>query len=150
MVQFQNLDPFQHRAWRYLNVDETGIDDPAMNAAAGEVMRGLDRAIGELCELAERRGAGVMVVSDHGFGPCLGRVHVNRILIDAGVARVARRRAAGSAAGPRRLLDHLRLWGQARRSRGPIGLVRPVDRAPSSRSTGSGRSPSRRTRTRRR
>src|SRR4029077_5273549 len=27
MVQFQNLDPFQHRAWRYLNVDETGIDD---------------------------------------------------------------------------------------------------------------------------
>ena len=28
MVQFQNLDPFQHRAWRYLNVDETGIDDP--------------------------------------------------------------------------------------------------------------------------
>ena len=28
MVQFQNLDPFQHRAWRYLNVDETGIDRP--------------------------------------------------------------------------------------------------------------------------
>ena len=24
MVQFQNLDPFQHRAWKYLNVDETG------------------------------------------------------------------------------------------------------------------------------
>ena len=24
MVQFQNLDPFQHRVWRYLNVDETG------------------------------------------------------------------------------------------------------------------------------
>ena len=30
MVQFQNLDPFQHRAWRYLNVDETGIDDPRL------------------------------------------------------------------------------------------------------------------------
>jgi predicted AlkP superfamily phosphohydrolase/phosphomutase len=86
MVQFQNLDPFQHRAWRYLNVDETGIDDPAMNAAAGEVFRGLDRAIGELCELAGRRGAGVMVMSDHGFGPCRGRVHVNRILVDAGLA----------------------------------------------------------------
>jgi predicted AlkP superfamily phosphohydrolase/phosphomutase len=86
MVQFQNLDPFQHRAWKYLNVDETGIDDPAMNAAAGEVFRGIDRAIGELCELADRRGAGVMVMSDHGFGPCEGRVHVNRILVDAGVA----------------------------------------------------------------
>src|SRR3954462_1093616 len=46
MVQFQNLDPFQHRAWRYLNVDETGIDDPAWNDAAGEVLGGLDAAIG--------------------------------------------------------------------------------------------------------
>jgi predicted AlkP superfamily phosphohydrolase/phosphomutase len=86
MVQFQNLDPFLHRAWRYLNVDETGIDEPAMNAAAGEVFRGIDRAIGELCELADRRGAGLMVMSDHGFGPCAGRIHVNRILVDAGVA----------------------------------------------------------------
>ena len=34
MVQFQNLDPFQHRVWPYLNVDETGIDDPDWNAAA--------------------------------------------------------------------------------------------------------------------
>jgi predicted AlkP superfamily phosphohydrolase/phosphomutase/SAM-dependent methyltransferase len=113
LVQFQNLDPFQHRAWRYLNVDETGIDDPAMNAAAASVMEGLDRAIGRLCELADRRGAGVMVVSDHGFGPCLGRVHANRILIDAGVARMPgvagrlRRRATQAA-------DHLRLWGAKR------------------------------------
>ena len=113
LVQFQNLDPFQHRAWRHLNVDETGIDDPAMNAEAGSVMTGLDRAIGRLCELADRRGAGVMVVSDHGFGPCLGRVHANRILIDAGIARMPgvtgrlRRRATQAA-------DHLRLWGAKR------------------------------------
>ena len=40
LVQFQNLDPFQHRVWRYLNVDETGIDDPSMNAAAWSVMAG--------------------------------------------------------------------------------------------------------------
>ena len=46
MVQFQNLDPFQHRVWRYLNVDETGIDEPAWNTAAAEVIRGLDTAIG--------------------------------------------------------------------------------------------------------
>jgi len=109
MVQFQNLDPFQHRAWRYLNVDETGIDDPAMNAAAGEVFRGIDEAIGQLCELADRRGAGVMVMSDHGFGPCLGRIHANRILIDAGVAslpgvvgRLRRRVRQG--------IDHLRTF----------------------------------------
>ena len=113
LVQFQNLDPFQHRAWRYLNVDETGIDDPAFNAAAHAVMAGLDQAIGELCELADRRGAGVLIVSDHGFGPCLGRVHANRILIDAGVARVPgvagrlRRRATQAT-------ERFRLWGQKR------------------------------------
>ena len=42
MVQFQNLDPFQHRVWPYLNVDETGIDRPEWNnaAAAGDPRAG--------------------------------------------------------------------------------------------------------------
>ena len=109
MVQFQNLDPFQHRVWRYLNVDETGIDRPEWNAAAATVIRGLDDAIGLLCELADRRGAAVMAVSDHGFGPCLGRIDVNRILVHAGVARLPgrlgklRRRMEQGA-------DRLRVW----------------------------------------
>jgi len=113
LVQFQALDPFQHRAWRLLNVDETGTDDPGFNDLADSVMAGLDRAIGRLAELADRRDAGVMLVSDHGFGPCLGRVHANRILVDAGVARMPgvagrlRRRAAQAR-------DHLRLWGAKR------------------------------------
>src|SRR5262249_46172122 len=113
MVQFQNLDPFQHRAWPYLNVDETGIDDPAHNAAAAQVLRGLDDAIGMLCDLADRRGAGVLALSDHGFGPCLGRISVNRILVDAGVARLPGisgrlvRRVDQAA-------DRLRLWDAKR------------------------------------
>jgi predicted AlkP superfamily phosphohydrolase/phosphomutase len=113
MVQFQNLDPFQHRVWRYLNVDETGIDEPEWNAAAASVIQGLDRAIGSLCELADKRGAAVMVVSDHGFGPCLGRIDVNQILIDAGVAqregmvRKLTRRADQA-------VDRLRLWNDKR------------------------------------
>ena len=113
MVQFQNLDPFQHRAWRHLNVDETGIDDPALNAAAGKTMTGLDDAIGRLAELADRRNAAILVCSDHGFGPCLGRIHVNRILIDAGVARLpgaARKLALRGA----RAVDQFRLWGAKR------------------------------------
>lgn len=113
MVQFQNLDPFQHRAWRYLNVDATGIDHPAMNAEAERVMAGLDRAIGRLCELADRRGAATLVCSDHGFGCCLGRVHVNRVLIDGGVARMPgpigrfRRRLTQA-------IEHGRMEGQKR------------------------------------
>jgi predicted AlkP superfamily phosphohydrolase/phosphomutase len=113
MVQFQNLDPFQHRVWPYLNVDETGIDNPEWNAAAAEVIRGLDESIGRLCELAHRRGAAVMMVSDHGFGPCLGRIHVNRILVDAGVARLP---GWAGRLGRRTMQmgDRLRLWGQKR------------------------------------
>src|SRR5262249_35688750 len=87
----------------------TGIDDPPWNEAAAEVIRGLDTAIGLLCELADRRGAAVMAISDHGFGPCLGRVDVNRILLDAGVARLPgrlgklRRRISQAR-------DRLRVW----------------------------------------
>jgi len=113
LVQFQNLDPFQHRVWPYLNVDETGVDAPAWNAAAAGVIRGLDDAVGMLCDLADRRGAAVMIVSDHGFGPCKGRIHVNRILVHAGVAhlpgwsgRIGRRTFQA--------YDHLRLWFQKR------------------------------------
>jgi predicted AlkP superfamily phosphohydrolase/phosphomutase len=113
MVQFQNLDPFQHRAWRYLNVDETGIVDPPWNMAAESVLKGLDTAVGRLIELADRRGAAILVVSDHGFGPCKGRIHANRILIDAGVARMPG--LAGRAIRrARQGLDHLRLWSAKR------------------------------------
>ncbi len=108
LVQFQNLDPFQHRAWHLLNVDETGVDRPDWNAEARGVVVGLDRAVGRLLELADRRGAAVLVVSDHGFGPCLGRIHANRILMDAGVARAAGPLAAiGRRAS--RVLDLARL-----------------------------------------
>ncbi len=113
MVQFQNLDPFQHRVWPYLNVDETGVDRPEWNDAAAVVIRGLDEAIGRLCELADRRDAAVLFVSDHGFGPCLGRIHVNRILVKAGVARLP---GWAGVIGRRTLQasDRLRLWGQKR------------------------------------
>jgi predicted AlkP superfamily phosphohydrolase/phosphomutase len=113
MVQFQNLDPFQHRVWPYLNVDETGVDRPEWNEAAAQVIRGLDEAIGRLCELADKRHAAVMVVSDHGFGPCLGRIHVNRILVQAGVARLP---GWTGRIGRRTLqaFDRLRLWEQKR------------------------------------
>jgi predicted AlkP superfamily phosphohydrolase/phosphomutase len=113
MVQFQNLDPFQHRAWNHLNVDQTGLEQPDWNHAARSVLEGLDDAVGILLELASKRGASVLVVSDHGFGPCLGRIHVHRILIDAGVASLP-----GMRGRLRRRLrqarDNLRLWREKR------------------------------------
>lgn len=113
MVQFQNLDPFQHRCWNYLNVDETGVDRPEWNVAARSVVTGLDDALGLLLDLADRRGASVLVASDHGFGPCRGRVHVNRVLIDAGLARLP---GAGGTIRRRvrQARENLRLWSAKR------------------------------------
>ncbi|MFO0956164.1 MAG: alkaline phosphatase family protein [Isosphaeraceae bacterium] len=110
MVQFQDLDPFQHRCWPLLNVDGTGLDRPEWNEEAWEVLRGLDRAIGIVCELAEKRGASVIAVSDHGFGPCAGRIHVNRILIDAGLARMPGRATRRWVLRMFVPFDRLRLW----------------------------------------
>jgi predicted AlkP superfamily phosphohydrolase/phosphomutase len=114
MVQFQNLDSFQHRTWKCLNVDETGIDDPSWNAPARDVLRGLDRVIGRLCELADRRGALVMLVSDHGFGPCLGRISVNRILLDKQIARLPWRPTRRWFLRLCVTIDRLRLWNAKR------------------------------------
>lgn len=115
MVQFQDLDPFQHRCWPLLNVDEAGVDRPDWNARAWEVLQGLDRAIGMVCELAERRGAAVVAVSDHGFGPCEGRIHVNRILIDAGLARMPGRATRRWVLRMLVPFDRLRLWWEKTR-----------------------------------
>ena len=54
-----------------------------------------------------------MVVSDHGFGPCLGRVHANRILIDAGVARLPGS-SGGIARGFHKVVDRVKLWNEKR------------------------------------
>ena len=88
-----------------------------------------------------------MMVSDHGFGPCLGRIHVNRILVKAGVARLPGwaglierrtfRQATDSGSGARNATTR------------PLARRRSTSRSPPSiRSTGNVRSPSRLTKTR--
>lgn len=117
MVQFQNLDPFQHRCWNYLNVDQAGVERPEWNRAARSVVAGLDDALGSLLDLADRRSACVLVASDHGFGPCQGRVHVNRVLIDAGLARLP---GTGGTLHRRmkQARESLRLWAAKRHDPG--------------------------------
>ena len=84
-----------------------------------------------------------MVVSDHGFGPCLGRVHANRILIDAGIAANAGCRGQAPPEGPPRpptISDS----GEPNATIPRPDRPRSTSRSPrSSRSTGSGPSPSR-------
>lgn len=87
MVHFHNLDSLQHRLWPYLDVDETGVRQRGWNAEVESCLRALDDAAGRLMELASRRDAAVIAVSDHGFGPCKALVNVNGLLQKAGLQK---------------------------------------------------------------
>lgn len=127
MVHFHNLDSLQHRAWPYLDVDETGAGNPEWNAAVVGCLRALDEAVGRLLELASKRDAAVIALSDHGFGPCRALVNVNGLLQRAGLQK---RLAYGTRFRYRahRLSDRLRRW-LARRAPGGSGrrLPRSID-----------------------
>jgi predicted AlkP superfamily phosphohydrolase/phosphomutase len=84
MVHFHNLDSLQHRLWPYLDIDETGIQEDDWNTEVVSCLRSLDDAAGRLMELASKRDAAVIAVSDHGFGPCRNLVNVNGLLAAEG------------------------------------------------------------------
>ena len=87
MVHFHNLDSLQHRLWPYLDIDETGIRNAPWNAEVESCVRVLDECVGRLLDLAARRDAAIVAVSDHGFGPCKKLVNVNGMLRQAGLQR---------------------------------------------------------------
>jgi len=87
MVHFHNLDSLQHRLWPYLDVDETGLREPGWNTEVESCLKALDDAAGRLMELASKRDAAVVAVSDHGFGPCRALVNVNGLMRAAGLQR---------------------------------------------------------------
>ena len=88
MVHFQNLDSLQHRLWP--EIDPEGSGATCRREWVPEVdscIKVLDEAIGRLLDLASRRGAAIIALSDHGFGPCNALVNVNGMLRDAGLQR---------------------------------------------------------------
>jgi predicted AlkP superfamily phosphohydrolase/phosphomutase len=87
MVHFHNLDSLQHRLWPFLDVDATGAGPGPWSDEASSCVRALDESVGRLLDLASRRDAAVIAVSDHGFGPCKALVNVNGLLRHAGLQR---------------------------------------------------------------
>ncbi len=87
MVHFHNLDSLQHRLWPYLDLDETGTRVAGWNSEVESCVRTLDDCVGDLLELAAKRDAAVVALSDHGFGPCKALVNVNGLLCRAGLQR---------------------------------------------------------------
>lgn len=114
MVHFHNLDSLQHRLWPEMRVDSSGVERPGWNIEVERCLRSLDQAIGRLLELANRRDAAVIAVSDHGFGPCKSIVDMNGILRREGFQTAPN---LGSSLKRRfhRAGDRLRRW-TARRS----------------------------------
>jgi predicted AlkP superfamily phosphohydrolase/phosphomutase len=125
MVHFHNLDSLQHRLWPYLDVDETGERAKGWNVEVEACLRALDEAAGRLMELASRRDAAIIAVSDHGFGPCRALVNVNGLLQQAGLQR---RLAYGTRFRYRynRLRDRLHRW---RTRKEPGGASRRLPRS---------------------
>lgn len=123
MVHFHNLDCLQHRLWPYLDIDETGERRKGWNEEAVSCLRALDEAAGRLMELATKRDAAIIALSDHGFGPCRALINVNGLLRTSGYQR-------GLPYGTRfryrarRLTDRLRRW-RARREPGGAGRRLP-------------------------
>ena len=87
MVHFHNLDSLQHRLWPYLGIDATAIEQAGWNVEAESCLKSLDQSVGRLLDLAAKRDAAVIAVSDHGFGPCKALVNVNGLLRSAGLQR---------------------------------------------------------------
>ncbi|MDG3003006.1 alkaline phosphatase family protein [Paludisphaera mucosa] len=127
MVHYHNLDSLQHRMWPYFDVDETGVRGAGFTDAVERSIRALDDSIGRLLDLAADRDAAVVVVSDHGFGPCRSLVNVNGMLRAAGLQRT---RVYGTRFRYRaiRLLERFRRW-RALREPGAAApaKARPID-----------------------
>lgn len=103
------LDPLQHRLWNVLGLAPSPGGQPAWIAKTREFFVALDRALGEIMRLAERRQAALMIVSPYGLGPMeekisLGEVLRRRGLLQPGSATVAALHRC------RRWLDKLRVW----------------------------------------
>jgi len=79
MVQFQSTDNLQHALWDHF-FGRYGKGTPAQRERIAAFYEALDRYLGKLFEEAENQGADILIMSDHGFGPCFGTVYPNTLL----------------------------------------------------------------------
>jgi predicted AlkP superfamily phosphohydrolase/phosphomutase len=95
-VVFESTDRVQHAFWAEMDPLFPGRPEPAWPAAREairETYRLVDRLVGELVSLAPAETA-VVLLSDHGAGPCHGTFNLARWLVDHGYL-VLRSRGAG-------------------------------------------------------
>ena len=87
MVVFTEIDRIQHVFWRYLDASSPDYHAPeaaGIRARVTGMFQQIDNALGELWAWVADRGGYLLVVSDHGFGPLLKDVYINKWLVDNG------------------------------------------------------------------
>jgi predicted AlkP superfamily phosphohydrolase/phosphomutase len=91
VVQFQALDSLQHRCWHLLGPLEHVAEDVDARwvAETHRSLRALDDCVGKLLELAGKRDAATVAMSDHGFGDFRAKISVPEVLRQRGLLRLA-------------------------------------------------------------
>ncbi|MCL5997914.1 MAG: alkaline phosphatase family protein [Chloroflexi bacterium] len=88
-VQFQAVDNFQHLFWSWVDPADARFDThpAAERARALAFYRVVDTCIHRLLETLQPDG--VLVISDHGFGPVYEALSLNQHLLDAGLLQLS-------------------------------------------------------------
>ncbi len=79
MVLFKLVDNLQHKAWRYID-ERTRDSNPARRQLTIDCWVKLDEVLGKLKALADKNGATIMMMSDHGHGSLDGKAQPNLLL----------------------------------------------------------------------
>ncbi len=79
-VRFTAVDSLLHRLWHMLGIGDGPGGNRQWVAKVREAFRALDDCLGELMELAARRGAAVVLVSPYGFRPFREKITLSELL----------------------------------------------------------------------
>ena len=83
MFVFGALDPLQHQFFNYIDVPSQPSDGNEMRERILSVYEEVDARIAEILEMADEDTT-LIFMSDHGFGPLEGFLHLNNWFLDKG------------------------------------------------------------------
>ena len=86
---FMQTDHAQHKLWRYIDTSFPNFDpdhDAHFQDSLLRVYQAMDEALGTLMRSIDDETS-LMVLSDHGAGPCHGIMYINRWLREEGLLK---------------------------------------------------------------
>jgi predicted AlkP superfamily phosphohydrolase/phosphomutase len=85
MYVFGIVDVLQHQFWYLVEADPKNLNEPdrALRDKVIAIFEQVDESVGEMAKQADDNTL-IVLMSDHGFGPMKGFMHVNNFLLDNG------------------------------------------------------------------